>query len=72
MKTCPVCQAVAFDDAETCFGCLHRFGDDASTDDVPQPMLADDLPPAFLIRLVPAAAPSGAITWTCTVDVAAC
>lgn len=27
MKTCPVCGARAFDDAETCFGCLHRFGD---------------------------------------------
>lgn len=25
MKTCPVCGAHAFDDAETCFGCLHRF-----------------------------------------------
>lgn len=31
MKTCPVCGARAFDDAETCFGCLHRFGD--STDE---------------------------------------
>lgn len=27
MKTCPICGARAFDDAETCFGCLHRFGD---------------------------------------------
>lgn len=26
MKTCPVCQATCFDDMETCFGCLHRFG----------------------------------------------
>ena len=25
MKTCPVCHARAFDDAEVCFGCLHRF-----------------------------------------------
>lgn len=25
MKTCPVCQAKAFDDAEVCYGCLHRF-----------------------------------------------
>ena len=25
MKTCPVCGAGAFDDAEVCFGCLHRF-----------------------------------------------
>ncbi|MDR2956560.1 MAG: hypothetical protein LBU61_00055 [Coriobacteriales bacterium] len=25
MKTCPYCQSVSFDDAETCFGCLFRF-----------------------------------------------
>ncbi|HIT45436.1 MAG TPA: hypothetical protein IAC28_05005 [Candidatus Aphodovivens excrementavium] len=25
MKTCPICQAKAFDDAEVCYGCLHRF-----------------------------------------------
>lgn len=25
MKTCPICQARAFDDAEVCYGCLHRF-----------------------------------------------
>lgn len=25
MKVCPTCQAVAFDDASTCYGCLHRF-----------------------------------------------
>ena len=30
MKTCPICNAVCFDDMDTCFGCLHRF-DDAST-----------------------------------------
>ena len=28
MKSCPVCGAVAFDDAQTCFGCLHRYGAD--------------------------------------------
>lgn len=25
MKVCPTCQAVAFDDASVCYGCLHRF-----------------------------------------------
>lgn len=25
MKTCPVCQARAFDDAEVCYGCMHHF-----------------------------------------------
>lgn len=26
MKICPVCKALAFDDATTCFGCMHPFG----------------------------------------------
>ena len=26
MKTCPVCKERSFDDAEVCYGCLHRFG----------------------------------------------
>ena len=25
MKTCPVCQAVCFDDMDICYGCLHDF-----------------------------------------------
>ena len=25
MKSCPVCKAQAFDDAEVCYGCLYRF-----------------------------------------------
>lgn len=25
MKECPVCRAVSFDDAQVCYGCLHRF-----------------------------------------------
>ena len=25
MKTCPVCRARTFEDAEVCYGCLHRF-----------------------------------------------
>lgn len=28
MKTCPTCGARAFDDAEVCFGCLHRYGEE--------------------------------------------
>lgn len=27
MKTCPVCNERSFDDAEVCYGCLHRFGE---------------------------------------------
>lgn len=30
MKVCPVCKARAFDDMEVCYGCLHRFGEEAS------------------------------------------
>lgn len=29
MKVCPVCSSRAFDDANTCYGCLHRFEDPA-------------------------------------------
>ena len=25
MKQCPICQALAFDDAKTCFGCMHDY-----------------------------------------------
>lgn len=28
MKTCPVCKATVFDDMDTCYGCMHRFGGD--------------------------------------------
>ncbi|WP_165046134.1 MULTISPECIES: hypothetical protein [unclassified Adlercreutzia] len=28
MKVCPVCGARAFDDAEVCYGCLHRFAEE--------------------------------------------
>lgn len=29
MKTCPICHAVAFDDAAVCFGCLYRFEEES-------------------------------------------
>ena len=28
MKICPVCESTLFDDMDTCFGCLYRFGSD--------------------------------------------
>ena len=28
MKQCPVCQSLAFDDAKTCFGCMHDYSSD--------------------------------------------
>lgn len=27
MKTCPVCKSRLFDDMDTCYGCMYRFGD---------------------------------------------
>ena len=28
MKVCPICHAVAFDDATLCFGCMYRYDED--------------------------------------------
>ena len=28
MKVCPICKNNVFDDMDTCFNCLHRFGDE--------------------------------------------
>ena len=67
MKTCPVCHAVAFDDAETCFGCLHRFGDEPEGiqgDTVPEGML-----PEFRIKFTPTLERSGSYTWKCAIEV---
>ena len=30
MKTCPICQAITFDDAAICFGCMHHFEEKAN------------------------------------------
>lgn len=37
MKTCPICGARAFDDAEVCFGCLYRYGEEPAE---PRPKVA--------------------------------
>ena len=50
MKVCPVCKAKAFDDAEVCYGCLHRFtAQDARAVQGVEGMASDCLPanPAF-------------------------
>ena len=31
MKTCPICKARCFDDMEICYGCMHRFSEDAAS-----------------------------------------
>lgn len=35
MRECPVCKAVAFDDARICYGCLHRFEDGVGIEEPP-------------------------------------
>lgn len=36
MKQCPICQSLAFDDAPTCYGCLHDFtGDELESPSIP-------------------------------------
>lgn len=44
MKTCPVCAARCFDDMETCYGCMHRFGEGGNSQcqDVASGFLGDD------------------------------
>ena len=78
MKTCPVCGARAFDDAVTCYGCLHRFeGDlndgDESLEDAVWHTTASvthvDLAPEFIIRFSPSSDSAGKITWACAVEV---
>ena len=74
VKQCPICQAVAFDDAKTCFGCLHDFtaNDAPAVKSKPEPDLnpepAPEAPPAFVIQIKPERERSGLTSWTCTVD----
>lgn len=71
MKTCPVCNAIAFDDQAICFGCLHNFGKDALSTEMPKKTAgAEDLPDtaSFLLSLVPQLQNSGSFSWICTVE----
>ena len=63
MKTCPVCQSVAFDDAELCYGCMHRFGEVEITPE-------SNMPPVFSIRFTPELEKTGGMKWNCAVEVA--
>ena len=55
MKTCPICGARAFDDAEVCYGCLHRY--EGAEAGVPGPVA----PLASPGPAVPAASPGPAV-----------
>lgn len=39
MKTCPICRARTFDDAEVCYGCMHRF----DSEPVRRPAVEEDV-----------------------------
>ena len=68
MKQCPICQSWAFDDAGTCYGCLHKF---TGEEPLPAPAregASGDVPPAFLIKIRPEREGSGLVSWTCAVE----
>ena len=72
MKQCPICQSVAFDDAATCYGCLHEFdlvdGDHPAAEGFGHTTMPVEVPPAFVIKIKPERNGSGQVSWTCTVD----
>lgn len=76
MKTCPICKAVAFDDATVCYGCMHRFGeeperllpDSETRADVRAVSEQGEHLPSFQITLTPPAATREAGSWTCSVE----
>lgn len=109
MKTCPVCQSSAFDDAKVCYGCMYRFDDEVEAsascadaelepeqEDAVTPIeiessvgstpvgnvmhsaaprtagSAGEYGPAFFIKMTPALAESGQVTWACAVELAVC
>ena len=79
MKTCPVCQANAFDDADMCYGCLYKFPDEddlaergrIEEDELLSPPfdanIVSAFPPAFLIKLKPPSSEAEKL-WTCSVE----
>ena len=67
MKTCPVCNARAFDDAEVCYGCMYRFGEEPeAVGNAPTPSPQE--PPEFRIRFIPLQEQPGIFTWKCAIE----
>ena len=58
MKTCPTCGARAFDDAEVCFGCLHRYGEEPVRPNVAMPTMPSSPGTGHCPTLRPKAAPA--------------
>ena len=71
MKQCPVCKSWAFDDARTCFGCLHPFGDggdaaDGAVNPENENRAGADLT-RFVVSFVPAIE-DGKTIWSCSIE----
>lgn len=67
MKTCPICHAVAFDDAEVCYGCLHRFVDGEENALADEKNCDGELPSQFLVSFTPVRV-HGETRWDCRVE----
>lgn len=69
MKQCPICQSWAFDDSETCYGCLHRFtGEEQSA--MPAPSQPGS--PGFVITIRPERDGTCSMSWQRSADLAPC
>ena len=86
MKICPTCKSKLFDDMDTCFGCMYRFGTDPEREREAEalswpPSLEDVNEGAVFEEAVPWPAGSGpapcpaappASSWGCPVSCSAC
>ncbi len=71
MKTCPFCHSGAFDDAQICYGCLHRFtGEEPAVSAARPPVgsTATGTGPALLISVQAVSGSDGAVEWRCDAD----
>ena len=68
MKACPVCNSLAFDDAKTCFGCLHPFGDEDVAEVVQENKnRAGENLTRFVVSFTPVVE-DGQTAWSCSVE----
>ncbi|MBQ9067746.1 MAG: hypothetical protein IJ131_01615 [Eggerthellaceae bacterium] len=52
MKKCPICGGMSFDDAQTCFGCMHRFDAQDDSEERGEEHALAEPPERFEIPLV--------------------
>ena len=68
MKTCPICHAVAFDDAAICYGCMHPFDEVRQSRPAHEKKNRDEVSPSrFVVSFTPALE-NGRTVWGCTVE----